>query len=44
MMRTAATEVLSSAKIVGGRLLNDAAEVVELKMTKILRAQSVGLV
>jgi len=44
MMRTAAPNILPSAKAVGGRLLNDAAEIVELKMDKLLHRKSVGLV
>jgi hypothetical protein len=44
MMRTAAPNILPSAKAVGGRLLNDAAEIVELKMDKLLHGKSVGLV
>jgi hypothetical protein len=43
MMRTAAPGVLPSAKVIGGRLLNDAAAVVEKKMDRLLKGQSVGL-
>jgi hypothetical protein len=35
---------MPSAKVVGGRLLNEAAEVVELKMDKLLRKKNLGLV
>ena len=44
MMRTAAPDILPSGKAVGGRLLNDAAELVELKMDKLLHGRSIGLV
>jgi hypothetical protein len=44
MMRTASSNILPSGKIVGGRLLNDAAENAELKMGKLLLGRSVGLV
>ncbi|KIM77089.1 hypothetical protein PILCRDRAFT_12274 [Piloderma croceum F 1598] len=44
MMRAAAPNILPSAKAVGGRLLNDAAEIVELKIDKLLHGKSVGLV
>jgi hypothetical protein len=43
MMRTAAPSILPSAKVIGGRLLNDAAAVVEKKMDKILQGKNVGL-
>ena len=43
MMRTAALGVLPSAKVIGGRLLNDAAAVVEKKMDRLLKGRSVGL-
>jgi hypothetical protein len=43
MMRTAAPEILPSAKVIGGRLLNGAAEIVEKKMDKILKGKIVGL-
>ncbi|KIM72638.1 hypothetical protein PILCRDRAFT_15961 [Piloderma croceum F 1598] len=44
MMQAAAPNILPSAKAVGRRLLNDAAEIVELKMDKLLHGKSVGLV
>ena len=44
MLRTAALDIMPSAKVVGGRLLNEAAEVVELKMDKLLRKKNLGLV
>jgi hypothetical protein len=44
MLRTAAPDIMPSAKVVGGRLLNEAAEVVELKMDKLLRKKNLGLV
>ena len=43
MMRTAAPSILPSAKVIGGRLLNDAAVVVEKKMDKIPQGKNVGL-
>jgi hypothetical protein len=43
MMRMAAPSVLPSAKVIGGRLLNDAAAVVEKKMDRLLKGKSVGL-
>jgi hypothetical protein len=43
MMRMAAPSILPSAKVIGGRLLNDAAVVVEKKMDKILQGKNVGL-
>ena len=43
MLRTAAPDIMPSAKMVGGRLLNDAAEIVELKLDKLLRKKSLGL-
>jgi hypothetical protein len=43
MMRTAALSILPSAKVIGGRLLNYAAVVVEKKMDKILQGKNVGL-
>ena len=42
-MRMAASSVLPSAKVIGQRLLNEAAETVEKKMDKILKGKSVGL-
>jgi len=44
VMWTAASEILPSGKAVGGRLLNDAAENVEVKIGKLLFGRSVGLV
>jgi hypothetical protein len=44
MLRTAAPDIMPSAKVVGGRLLNEAAEIVELKMDKLLRKKNLGLV
>jgi len=44
MMQTAAPDILPSEKAVGGRLLNDAVELVELKMDKLLHGRSIGLV
>ena len=44
MMRTAAPGIMPSAKVVSGRLLNNADAVVEAKMDKILQSESVGLV
>jgi hypothetical protein len=45
MMRTAASEILPSGKAVGGRLLNDAAENVEVKIGELLLfGRSVSLV
>jgi hypothetical protein len=43
MMRTAAPSVLPSAKVIGGRLLNEAAKTSEKKMDKILKGKSVVL-
>ena len=42
-MRMAAPSILPSAKVIGGRLLNDVAVVVEKKMDKILQGKNVGL-
>jgi hypothetical protein len=44
MMQTAVPNILPSAKAIGGRLSNDAAVIVELKMDKLLQGKSVGLV
>jgi hypothetical protein len=44
MLQTAAPGIMPSAKVVGGRLLNEAAEIVELKMDKLLRKKNLGLV
>ena len=41
MLRTTAPDV--TGKVVGGRLLNEAAEEVELNITKALRDQYIGL-
>ena len=43
MLRTAALDIRPSAKVVGGRLLNEAAEIVELKMDKLLWKKNLGL-
>ena len=43
MLRTAALEIMPSAKVVGGRLLNEAAENIETKISQILRKKDVGL-
>jgi hypothetical protein len=43
MMRSAALEILPSAKVVGGKLLNDAAAKVESKLDKVLKGKQVGL-
>ena len=43
MMRKAAPSILPSTKVIAGRLLEDAAVVVEKKMDKILKGKSVGL-
>ena len=43
MMRSAAPEILPSGKVVGGKLLNDAAAKVESKLDKVLNGKHVGL-
>ena len=43
MMRTATPGVLPSAKVIGRRLLNEVAAMVEKNMEKILKGRSVGL-
>ena len=43
MMRSAAPEILPSGKVVGGKLLNDAAAKVESKLDKVLNGKYVGL-
>ena len=43
MMRSAAPEILPSGKVVGGKLLNDAAAKVESKLDKVLNDKYVGL-
>jgi hypothetical protein len=43
MMRWAAPEILPSGKVVGGKLLNDAAAKVESKLDKVLNGKQVGL-
>lgn len=43
MLRTAAPDIMPSAKVVGGRLLNEAAENIETKISKILKKKDVGL-
>ena len=42
-LKTAAPDIMSSAKIVGGQLLNEAAKSVETKISKILKKKDVGL-
>ena len=44
MMQMMAFQILPSAKSIRGRLLNDAAGKVELKMDKLLHGKSIGLV
>jgi hypothetical protein len=44
MMWMMAPQILPSAKFIGGRLLNDAAGKVELKMDKLFHGKSIGLV
>lgn len=44
MLRTAAPEIIPSRKVIGGRLLNEAASVVNAGMHKILRGREVGVV
>jgi hypothetical protein len=43
MLRTAAPDIMPSAKVVGGRLLNEAPKSVETKISKILKKKDVGL-
>jgi len=43
MLRTAAPDIMPSAKVVGSRLLNEAAENIETKISKILKKKDVGL-
>jgi len=43
MLRTAAPDIMPSAKVVGGQLLNEAAKSVETKISKILKNKDVGL-
>ena len=43
MMSSAALEILPSGKVVGGKLLNDAAAMVESKLSKVLNSKQVGL-
>ena len=43
MMCTAAPEILPSGKVIGGKLLNDAAAKVEYKLSKVLNGKQVGL-
>ena len=44
MLRTAAPNIMPSAKMVGGRLLNDVAEIVESKLDKLLWKKNLDLV
>lgn len=44
MMRTAAPAALPLAKSIGGKLLNDASEVIEVELDRLLRGQMIGLV
>ncbi|KAJ7864016.1 ribonuclease H-like domain-containing protein [Mycena leptocephala] len=43
MLRSTAPEIMPTGKVVGGRLLNDAAEEVELKTEKALKDKDAGL-
>jgi hypothetical protein len=43
MMRSAVPRILPSGKVVGGKLLNDAAAKVESKLDKVLNGKQVGL-
>jgi hypothetical protein len=43
MMHSAALEILPSGKVVGGKLLNNAAAKVESKLSKVLNGKQVGL-
>lgn len=43
MLRTAAPGIMPSVKVVGGQLLNEAAENVETKISKILKKKNVRL-
>lgn len=44
LLRTAAPEIIPSRRIIGGRLLDDAAATVDAKMRKMLRGREVGVV
>lgn len=44
LLRTAAPEIMPSRRIIGGRLLNDAAAIVDVKMHKVLRGREIGVV
>ena len=43
MLRTAAPDIMPSVKVVGGQLLNETAESIETKISKILKKKDVGL-
>ncbi|KAJ7751786.1 ribonuclease H-like domain-containing protein [Mycena maculata] len=43
MMRSRAPEIIPSGKVIGGRLLNEAASTVEEKLSKVLTGQMIGL-
>jgi hypothetical protein len=43
MLRTAAPDIMPSVKVVGGWLLNEAANSTEMKISKILKKKDVGL-
>jgi hypothetical protein len=43
MMRTTAPEAIPSAKVIGGRLLDTAAEGVDEKVKKVMKARLLGL-
>jgi hypothetical protein len=44
MMRSTAPSVLPSGKVIGGRLLDNVRAIVETKINKIIRSETVGLV
>ena len=44
MVRSTAPSVLLSGKVVSGRLLDNAGAIVETKIDKIIRSETVGLV
>ncbi|KAF9466987.1 ribonuclease H-like domain-containing protein [Collybia nuda] len=44
MLRTAAPEIIPSRKVIGGRLLDEAASVVSVGMHKILHGRDIGIV
>ncbi|KAJ7724310.1 ribonuclease H-like domain-containing protein [Mycena maculata] len=43
MVRSRAPEIIPSGKVIGGRLLNEAASTVEEKLSKVLTGQMIGL-